>query len=49
MAGLALELWLQKPEATRPHFQVHPGISALQLAGRKGRRSVDARLLHDQP
>ena len=31
MAGLALELWLQQPEQDRPCFQVHPGISALQL------------------
>jgi cobalt-precorrin 5A hydrolase/precorrin-3B C17-methyltransferase len=43
MAGLALELWLQKPEATRPHFQVHPGISALQLAAAK----AGAPLMHD--
>jgi len=43
MAGLALELWLQKPEATRPHFQVHPGISALQLAAAK----TGAPLMHD--
>ncbi len=31
MAGLALELWLQQPEQDRPSFDVHPGISALQL------------------
>ncbi len=43
MAGLALELWLQKPEASRPHFQVHPGISALQLAAAK----TGAPLMHD--
>ena len=43
MAGLALELWLQKPEAARPHFQVHPGISALQLAAAKS----GAPLMHD--
>lgn len=43
MAGLALELWLQKPEAARPHFQVHPGISALQLAAAK----TGAPLMHD--
>ena len=43
MAGLALEFWLQKPEATRPHFQVHPGISALQLAAAK----AGAPLMHD--
>jgi cobalt-precorrin 5A hydrolase/precorrin-3B C17-methyltransferase len=24
-------LWLQQPEQDRPSFDVHPGISALQL------------------
>ena len=43
MAGLALELWLQKAETTRPHFQVHPGISALQLAAAR----IGAPLMHD--
>ncbi len=32
MAGLALELWLEKPQAERPTFNIHPGISAIQLA-----------------
>ncbi len=31
MAGLALELWLDLPKNERPHFQVHPGISAIQM------------------
>ncbi|QNJ30000.1 bifunctional cobalt-precorrin-5A hydrolase / precorrin-3B C17-methyltransferase [Synechococcus sp. A15-24] len=43
MAGLALELWLQQPEQDRPSFQVHPGISALQLAAAR----VGAPLMHD--
>ena len=43
MAGLALELWLQQPEQDRPCFQVHPGISALQLAAAR----AGAPLMHD--
>jgi len=43
MAGLALELWLQQPEQDRPTFQVHPGISALQLAAAR----AGAPLMHD--
>ena len=43
MAGLALELWLQQPEDCRPLFQVHPGISALQLAAAR----AGAPLMHD--
>ncbi len=35
MAGLALELWLEESEQERPLFQVHPGISALQIAAAK--------------
>ncbi len=43
MAGLALELLLAKPKSDRPHFQVHPGISALQAAAAK----IGAPLMHD--
>jgi cobalt-precorrin 5A hydrolase/precorrin-3B C17-methyltransferase len=43
MAGLALELWLAQPEAERPAFAVHPGLSALQLAAAR----VGAPLMHD--
>ena len=43
MAGLALELWLQQPEQDRPSFEVHPGISALQLAAAR----AGAPLMHD--
>ncbi len=43
MAGLALELWLKQPPSDRPQFQVHPGLSALQLAAAK----VGAPLMHD--
>ena len=43
MAGLALELWLQQPEQDRPSFDVHPGISALQLAAAR----AGAPLMHD--
>ena len=43
MAGLALELWLQQPQEARPSFEVHPGISALQLAAAR----VGAPLMHD--
>ena len=32
MAGLALELWLEQPEIDRPGFNIHPGISAMQIA-----------------
>ncbi len=35
MAGLALELYLEQPENERPLFQVHPGITAMQLAAAK--------------
>ena len=35
MAGLLLELWLKKPKLDRPAFQVHPGISSLQMAAAK--------------
>ena len=43
MAGLALELLLQLPEKDRPNFDVHPGISAFQLAAAK----VGAPLMND--
>ena len=43
MAGLALELWLQQPADARPSFEVHPGISALQLAAAR----AGAPLMHD--
>ena len=43
MAGLALELLLQWPALDRPAFQVHPGISALQLAAAR----AGAPLMHD--
>ena len=43
MAGLALELWLQRPQADRPEFTVHPGLSALQLAAAR----AGAPLMHD--
>ena len=43
MAGLALELWLQRPADGRPRFTVHPGISALQLAAAR----AGAPLMHD--
>ena len=43
MAGLALDLWLQQPKPDRPDFQVHPGISALQLAAAR----AGAPLMHD--
>ena len=43
MAGLALELWMDLPQTERPQFQVHPGVSALQLAAAK----VGAPLMHD--
>jgi cobalt-precorrin 5A hydrolase/precorrin-3B C17-methyltransferase len=43
MAGLALELWLALPEQERPRFEVHPGLSALQLAAAR----VGAPLMHD--
>jgi cobalt-precorrin 5A hydrolase/precorrin-3B C17-methyltransferase len=43
MAGLALELWLQRHPSDRPAFQVHPGISALQLAAAR----AGAPLMHD--
>lgn len=43
MAGLALELWLQLPSQERPRFEVHPGLSALQLAAAR----AGAPLMHD--
>jgi cobalt-precorrin 5A hydrolase/precorrin-3B C17-methyltransferase len=43
MAGLALELWLQQPSQDRPRFEVHPGLSALQLAAAR----AGAPLMHD--
>ncbi len=43
MAGLALQLWLDKPEDERPELQIHPGISAMQMAASK----VGAPLMHD--
>ncbi len=35
MAGLALELLLQQSKNQRPSFEVHPGISAVQIAAAK--------------
>ena len=43
MAGLALELWLARAPIDRPSFEVHPGISALQLAAAR----AGAPLMHD--
>ena len=43
MAGLALEQWMALVEHDRPAFQVHPGISALQLAAAR----AGAPLMHD--
>ena len=43
MAGLALEQWMALAEADRPRFNVHPGISALQLAAAR----AGAPLMHD--
>jgi cobalt-precorrin 5A hydrolase/precorrin-3B C17-methyltransferase len=43
MAGLALEQWMELAEQDRPTFQVHPGISALQLAAAR----AGAPLMHD--
>ncbi|MFM9072394.1 MAG: precorrin-3B C(17)-methyltransferase [Cyanobium sp.] len=43
MAGLALELWWALPALDRPHFEVHPGVSALQMAAAR----VGAPLMHD--
>lgn len=43
MAGLALEEWLRLPRDGRPAFEVHPGISALQMAAAR----VGAPLMHD--
>jgi len=43
MAGLALEQWLARDPIDRPGFQVHPGISALQLAAAR----AGAPLMHD--
>ncbi len=43
MAGLALELWLELEATERPLFEVHPGVSAVQLAAAR----VGAPLMHD--
>ena len=43
MAGLALELWLELDPLDRPGFEVHPGISALQVAAAR----AGAPLMHD--
>ncbi len=43
MAGLALELWLDLHKHRRPSFDVHPGISALQMAAAR----IGAPLMHD--
>ena len=43
MAGLALELWMALAERSRPLFEVHPGLSALQLAAAR----AGAPLMHD--
>ncbi len=43
MAGLALELWLDLEAAERPLFEVHPGVSAVQLAAAR----AGAPLMHD--
>ncbi len=43
MAGLALELWLEDNHCPNPLFEVHPGISALQVAAAK----LGAPIMHD--
>jgi len=43
MAGLALELWLDEADDSRPLFQVHPGISSFQMAAAK----LGAPFMHD--
>ena len=43
MAGLALELWMELPELDRPQFEVHPGISAVQVAAAR----AGAPIMHD--
>ncbi len=43
MAGLALENWLGLPKMDRPMFQVHPGISAMQMAAAR----IGAPLMND--
>jgi cobalt-precorrin 5A hydrolase/precorrin-3B C17-methyltransferase len=43
MAGLALEEWLQLPLENQPQFEVHPGISAFQMAAAQ----LGAPLMHD--
>jgi len=43
MAGLALELWLERPQIDRPAFNIHPGISAVQMAASR----VGAPLMND--
>ena len=43
MAGLALEQWLALPLEEQPVFEVHPGISAFQMAAAR----LGAPLMHD--
>jgi cobalt-precorrin 5A hydrolase/precorrin-3B C17-methyltransferase len=43
MAGLALERWLELPAQEQPLFEVHPGISAFQMAAAR----LGAPLMHD--
>ena len=43
MAGLALEHWLELPLQEQPRFEVHPGISAFQMAAAR----LGAPLMHD--
>ncbi len=43
MAGLALELWLNQEDDSRPFLQIHPGISSFQMAASK----VGAPFMHD--
>ncbi len=43
MGGLALELWLAKPEHERPQLEIHPGVSAMQIVASR----VGAPLMND--
>ncbi len=43
MAGLALELWLDEPQEERPAFEIHPGISCIQVAAAR----IGAPLMND--
>jgi cobalt-precorrin 5A hydrolase/precorrin-3B C17-methyltransferase len=43
MAGLALELWWALPVLDRPALEVHPGVSAVQMAAAR----IGAPLMHD--